>query len=231
MIQAARSGKKNLLEGSKAGTTSKETELKLTGVARSSLEELLDDYLDYLRSRDLRLWDKESKEARYVRRLGRKTPQTYEHYREFVDSRSPEVIANIAICIIHQQLSDRPATLAVGKRFPGARRFARANDPDETLYQEQTMARLPKPEKSVILRYVSQLSSRERSAVVSNLFAHSFNLLRRHLTGVSSEAFPDVGKNGSDALCSLFFVARQLIPDRAHHAIAVGLPFDRDGAD
>src|SRR5437870_12805487 len=67
MIQAARSGKKNLLEGSKAGTTSKETELKLTNVARPSLEELLDDYRDYLRAPDSRQWDKDSKEAQSVR--------------------------------------------------------------------------------------------------------------------------------------------------------------------
>jgi hypothetical protein len=73
MIQAARSGKKNLLEGSKAGTTSKEIEIKLTNTARASLEELLDDYRDYLRARDLPQWDKDSKEAQYVRRLGRKT--------------------------------------------------------------------------------------------------------------------------------------------------------------
>ena len=102
MIQADRSGKKNLLEGSKAGLTSKETEIKLTGVARSSLEELLDDYLDYLRVRDLRIWEKDSKEAQYVRKLGRKTPQSYEIYREFVRTRPPEVIANIAICLLHQ---------------------------------------------------------------------------------------------------------------------------------
>ena len=57
MIQSARSGKKNILEGSQAGRASKETELKLTNVARASLEELLDDYLDFLRARDLPLWD------------------------------------------------------------------------------------------------------------------------------------------------------------------------------
>ncbi len=102
MIQAARSGKKNILEGSKAALTSKETEIKLTNVARASLEELLDDYRDYLRSRDLKIWDKDSKQARFVRELGRKTPQTYEHYREFVETRPPEVVANIAICLIHQ---------------------------------------------------------------------------------------------------------------------------------
>ena len=102
MIQSARSGKKNILEGSKAAPTSKEMEIKLTGVARASLEELLDDYEDYLRARDLPTWDKDSKEAQYVRRLGRKTPQTYELYREFVETRPPEIVANIALCLIHQ---------------------------------------------------------------------------------------------------------------------------------
>ena len=102
MIQSARSGKQNILEGSKAGTTSKETEIKLTNVGRASLEELLADYRDYLRVRDLQIWDKDSKEALFVRELGRRTPQTYETYREFVETRPAEVIANIAICLIHQ---------------------------------------------------------------------------------------------------------------------------------
>src|SRR3984885_13355068 len=68
MIQSARSGKKNILEGSKAGLTSKETEIKLTNVGRASLEELLDDYRDYLRVREHHEWDKNSKEALHVRR-------------------------------------------------------------------------------------------------------------------------------------------------------------------
>jgi len=102
MIQSARSGKQNILEGSKAALTSKETEIKLTSVGRSSLEELLADYRDYLRVRDHTIWDKDSKEAQFVRRRGRKTPQTYELYREFVETRPPEVVANIAICLIHQ---------------------------------------------------------------------------------------------------------------------------------
>jgi four helix bundle suffix protein len=102
MIQSARSGKQNILEGSKAAQTSKEMEIKLTNVGRASLEELLRDYRDYLRVRDHALWDKESREARFVRQLGRKTPQTFEIYREFFETRPPEVIANIAICLIHQ---------------------------------------------------------------------------------------------------------------------------------
>jgi four helix bundle suffix protein len=102
MIQSARSGKKNILEGSKAAVTSKETEIKLTNVARASLEELLDDYGDYLRARDKLLWEKDSKEAVFVRQLGRKTPQTYELYRGFMETRPSDVLANIAICLIHQ---------------------------------------------------------------------------------------------------------------------------------
>lgn len=102
MIQSARSGKQNILEGSKAATTSKEMEIKLTNVGRASLEELLADYRDYLRVRDHQLWDKNSREARYVRDLGCRSPQTYELYREFVESRPANVIANIAICLIHQ---------------------------------------------------------------------------------------------------------------------------------
>lgn len=102
MVQAARSGKQNIVEGSKASGTSKEMEIKLTNVARASLEELLEDYRDYLRVRDLQVWEKDSKEAQYVRKLGNKPHTTYETYREFVDTRSAEVVANIAICLVHQ---------------------------------------------------------------------------------------------------------------------------------
>jgi four helix bundle protein len=101
MVQAARSGKQNIIEGSKAAPTSKEMEIKLTNVARASLEELLEDYRDFLKVRDLVIWDKDSTEARYVRKLGQKTPISYESYRAFVDSRPAEVVANIAICLIH----------------------------------------------------------------------------------------------------------------------------------
>jgi len=102
MVQAARSGKQNILEGTKASGTSKEMEVKLINVARASLEELLADYRDFLRVRDLQLWPKDSKEALYVRQLGKSAPIVYETYREFVETRPPEVVANIAICLIHQ---------------------------------------------------------------------------------------------------------------------------------
>ena len=67
MVQAARSGVQNIAEGSMASATSKKTELKLTGVARASLEELLLDYEDFLRQRGLRRWDKDSPEAQALR--------------------------------------------------------------------------------------------------------------------------------------------------------------------
>ena len=102
MIQAARSGKQNIAEGSKASGTSKETEIKLMNVARASLEELLVDYEDYLRVRDQRKWEKDSPEAQYVRKLGSNPDDSFESYREFCETRPADVIANIAICLIHQ---------------------------------------------------------------------------------------------------------------------------------
>jgi len=102
MVQAARSGKQNILEGSEASGTSKETEIKLTGVAKASQKELLEDYQDFLRSRRAPLWDKNSKEALFVRKLGTKPEASYESYRTYIETRPPEVVANIIICVIHQ---------------------------------------------------------------------------------------------------------------------------------
>ncbi|MBI5546226.1 MAG: four helix bundle protein [Deltaproteobacteria bacterium] len=102
MVQAARSGKQNILEGSQASGTSKETEIKLTNVARASLEELLEDYRDFLRVRGLRLWSKDCREALFVRRLGAKPDVTYGTFETYLETRPPEVVANILISLIHQ---------------------------------------------------------------------------------------------------------------------------------
>jgi four helix bundle suffix protein len=102
MIQAARSGKQNIIEGSQASGTSKETEIKLTNVARASLEELLADYRDFLRTHGMKLWEKDSKEALYVRKLGNRSDVSYETYKPFLETRPPEIVANIIICLIHQ---------------------------------------------------------------------------------------------------------------------------------
>lgn len=100
MVQAARSGKQNIAEGSQASAMSTETEIKLTSVARASLEELRIDYEDYLRVRNFPLWKKDSREATYIRNLGRS--DSYDTYRVFADTRPADVIANIAVCLIHQ---------------------------------------------------------------------------------------------------------------------------------
>ncbi|NBR84936.1 MAG: four helix bundle protein [Verrucomicrobia bacterium] len=102
MIQAARSGKQNIAEGSKASVTSTETEIKLMNVARASLEELLLDYQDFLRVRDFPQWEKDSKEALYARKLGSAPDESYETYRSFMETRPAETLANIAICLLHQ---------------------------------------------------------------------------------------------------------------------------------
>ena len=102
MVQAARSGKQNIVEGASASGGSKEMELKLTMVARASLDELLEDYGDFLRVRNAKKWSKDSKEALFVRKLGAREGVDYEAFREFVNTRPGEVVANIAICLIHQ---------------------------------------------------------------------------------------------------------------------------------
>ena len=102
MVQAARSGKQNIAEGSKASLTSTEMELKLTNVARASLEELLIDYQDFLRVRDLPRWPKDSTEALFARKLGKTPGESYETYRPLMDTRPPGTLANLALCLIHQ---------------------------------------------------------------------------------------------------------------------------------
>ncbi len=102
MVQAARSGKQNIAEGCQASGTSKEMELKLIGVARASLEELLTDYLDFLRVRDLSKWDKDSPEAMAVRLMGRDKEQNFECYRPMLEGKASFYWANLAICLIHQ---------------------------------------------------------------------------------------------------------------------------------
>ena len=104
MVQAARSGVQNIAEGSMASATSKKTELKLTGVARASLEELLLDYEDYLRQRGLRLWDKNSAEALAIRsRFKSDRSDTSDKSDSYcIAAVSEEVAANTLICLINQ---------------------------------------------------------------------------------------------------------------------------------
>ncbi|HRC90184.1 MAG TPA: four helix bundle suffix domain-containing protein [Bacteroidales bacterium] len=102
MVQAARSGKQNIAEGCMASGISKETEIKLIGVARASLEELLIDYQDFLRVRGLKLWDKNDPKILEIREIGRRKDRSYKSYLTYLEDPLEEVVANTIICLIHQ---------------------------------------------------------------------------------------------------------------------------------
>jgi len=117
MVQAARSGRQNIAEGSRASATSSQTELRLVNVARASLDELLLDYEDFLRQRGLKQWAKDDPEARRVREVGARRGRKgggsdqsdptdrsgdKKDYSEWLDHRDPAVVANALICLIHQ---------------------------------------------------------------------------------------------------------------------------------
>ena len=101
MIQAARSGKQNIIEGCAASTTSAKTEIKLVNVAKASLQELLEDYEDYLKTRGHRQWEEDSVELLKMRELGRQHNDA-EYFMELAQTRPPETIANMCIVLIKQ---------------------------------------------------------------------------------------------------------------------------------
>jgi len=102
MVQAARSGKQNIAEGSVASGISKETEIKLVGVARASLEELLLDYRDFLRQHGFKLWGKDDTKVLEIRKISKTIDRSYLSYRTYIENSTPEVAANTIICLIHQ---------------------------------------------------------------------------------------------------------------------------------
>jgi four helix bundle suffix protein len=101
MVQAARSGKQNIAEASMASATSKETEIKLTNVARASLEELQIDYEDFLRTQKLPRWEKDHRLVARLRELNKSSPKpTYETFVKAIEHESPEICANTMITLI-----------------------------------------------------------------------------------------------------------------------------------
>jgi four helix bundle suffix protein len=100
MVQAARSGKQNIAEASVASATSKETEIKLTNVAKASLEELMLDYEDFLRTRNLLIWGINHRLTVRFRELNRTPNATYQTYVKAIENGNPEICANSMICLI-----------------------------------------------------------------------------------------------------------------------------------
>lgn len=103
MVQAARSGKQNIAEGNQAAATSSETEIKLTNVAKASLEELLVDFEDYLRVRHLPQWNQQNPRFERMRQYAR-SEQMEKDYAETIRRMSDEELANLAITLIHQAI-------------------------------------------------------------------------------------------------------------------------------
>jgi len=138
MVQAARSGVQNIAEGSMASATSKKTELKLTNVARASLEELLLDYEDFLRQRGLRLWDKNSPEALAVRRKYQSDSSELSDRSDpyGVRTATAETAANTLICLINQ------ASYLLGRQLEKQEQvFLSEGGFTERLYQKRQIAR------------------------------------------------------------------------------------------
>lgn len=136
MVQSARSGKQNIIEGSAASTTSRETEIKLFNVAKASFDELLADYEDYIRVRGLPIWPEDKQ--RRVREFCRKNNDSA-IYRQVAPSRDDTTIANLCITMIHQELvllvrlierakADFLANGGIREEMSRARRDYRANN-------------------------------------------------------------------------------------------------------
>ena len=107
MVQAARSGKQNIIEGSADGVASSEMEIKLLNTARGSIQELQEDYVDYLRCHQLSLWDEQHSRFKSMIEFCRKH-NDWEDYKPFVHSMSNEEMANVAYTLC--RMTDRMMT-------------------------------------------------------------------------------------------------------------------------
>ena len=101
MVQAARSGKQNIIEGSEDGQTSSEMEIKLMNVARGSLQELRADYLDYLNTHHLSVWNADSERQRKLREFCH-SHNDYSDYEPLLSKMNDEEMANLALTLCHQ---------------------------------------------------------------------------------------------------------------------------------
>lgn len=181
MVQAARSGRQNIAEGSRAAATSSQTELRLLNVARSSFEELLLDYEDYLRHRRLEQWAPDGPEALAVRNVPRNLKsdrsdqsdltdltdqQRWALYARWLEHDDPAVRANALICLIHQAnfLLDRQIA-ALESQFveeggyseqlaaaPPAERERRRGDPSDQSGPADPIPNCPQCGKAMVLR-------------------------------------------------------------------------------
>ena len=144
MVQAARSCKQNIAEGSSASGTSKETEIKLTNVARATLDELMEDYLDYLKRNNLAEWSADDQRASFARDYAKKH-NDWSDWQEIFETRPAETLANLMLTICNQtsymlgrmierQEADFKKFGGVRERMHAARTAARGEEWDKGVY-------------------------------------------------------------------------------------------------
>ena len=153
MTQAARSCKQNIAEGSSASGTSKETEIKLTNVARATLDELKEDYLDYLKSHGFAEWPRTGEKAVFARTFA-KEHNDWADWKEIFETRPAETLANLMLTIcsqtsymlgkmIEHQEADFKAYGGVLERMHAARTAARGEEFEKGLYSRLAAAESP----------------------------------------------------------------------------------------
>lgn len=151
MIQAARSCKQNIAEGSAASGTSKETEIKLTNVARATLDELIEDYLDYLKTHNFEEWSLDDERRLFARNYA-KEHSDWDSWREFFETRPAETLCNLMLTLCHQtrymldkmisaQEEDFKKYGGVRERMHAARTESRGEDWDKCIYSRLNGAR------------------------------------------------------------------------------------------
>ena len=179
MTQAARSGKQNIVEGCMASGVSTDTEIKLIGVARASLEELLEDYRDHLRTRSLSLWDKNDARVSAIRQFSRQKKRTYAAYAEnfHLEQNVPELFCNLMISLIHQTnyLLDRQLSSL-------EQQFAEKGGIRERMHRTRTVEKNAQREKALsLLRDVyRELAALDQQALMEKV-ADAAEILKNHL--------------------------------------------------
>ena len=164
MVQAARSGKQNIAEGNQAASTSSETEIKLTNVAKASLEELLDDYEDYLRVRNLQQWG--NLHPRFAKMRAYARSEALQHdYASKIPQMSDEEIANLSITLIHQAISMLHNLIAtMQQRFVTEGGVKERMHKARTGYRQQQDSRLAELEQTVSLLQQQLQQAQEEAA-------------------------------------------------------------------
>ena len=173
MTQAARSCKQNIAEGSAASGTSKETEIKLTNVARATLDELIEDYLDWLKAHNAVEWPMDDNRRIAARDFAKNHPD-WADWRDFVESRPAETVANLMLTLCHQtrymldkmiaaQEEDFKKHGGVRERMHAARTAARAEEWDKGIYSRLCGARNADELSSMVAEMKRKLDQTARS--------------------------------------------------------------------